>query len=59
VLDYVTTYRGKPVPPGRKSVTVALEYRSPDRTLRREEVDSQVEEILAALRKDLSAELRA
>jgi phenylalanyl-tRNA synthetase beta chain len=58
-LAYVTTYRGKPVPPGRKSVTVALEYRAADRTLRREEVDAQVEEIVAAMRKDFSAELRA
>jgi len=58
-LAYVTTYRGKPVPPGRKSVTVALEYRAADRTLRREEVDAQVEEIIAAMRKDFSAELRA
>jgi phenylalanyl-tRNA synthetase beta chain len=58
-LAYVTTYRGKPVPSGRKSVTVALEYRAADRTLRREEVDSQVEEIITAMRKDFSAELRA
>jgi phenylalanyl-tRNA synthetase beta chain len=58
-LTYVTTYRGKPVPSGRKSVTVALEYRAADRTLRREEVDSQVEEIIAAVREDFSAELRA
>jgi len=58
-LAYVTTYRGKPVPSGRKSVTVALEYRAADRTLRREEVDALVEEIIAALRKDFSAELRA
>lgn len=58
-LAYVTTYRGKPVPPGRKSVTVALEYRAADRTLRREEVDAQVEEIVAALRKFFSAELRS
>lgn len=58
VLDYVTTYRGKPVPAGRKSVTVALEYRAADRTLRGEEVDAQVQEILAALQKDFSAELR-
>jgi phenylalanyl-tRNA synthetase beta chain len=58
-LAYVTTYRGKPVPSGRKSVTVALEYRAADRTLRREEVDSQVEEIIAAMRKDFSAELRS
>jgi phenylalanyl-tRNA synthetase beta chain len=58
-LAYVTTYRGKPVPSGRKSVTVAMEYRAADRTLRREEVDSQVEEIIAAMRKDFSAELRS
>jgi phenylalanyl-tRNA synthetase beta chain len=58
-LAYVTTYRGKPVPSGRKSVTVALEYRAADRTLRREEVDSQVEEIITAMRKDFSAELRS
>ena len=57
-LDYVTTYRGKPVPAGRKSVTIALEYRAADRTLRGEEVDAQVEEILAALQKDFSAQLR-
>jgi phenylalanyl-tRNA synthetase beta chain len=58
-LAYVTTYRGKPVPSCRKSVTVALEYRAADRTLRREEVDALVEEIIAAMRKDFSAELRA
>jgi len=59
LLAYVTTYRGKPVPSGRKSVTVALEYRAADRTLRREEVDAQVEEIIVAMRKDFSAELRS
>ncbi len=58
VLDYVTTYRGKPVPAGQKSVTIALEYRAADRTLRGEEVDSQVDEILTALRRDFSATLR-
>ncbi len=57
-MDYVTTYRGKPVPAGRKSVTVALEYRAADRTLRGEEVDAQVEDILAELRKVFSAKLR-
>ena len=58
-LEYVTTYRGKPVPPGRKSVTVTLVYRCGDRTLRGEEVDEQVEQVLAALRERLGAELRA
>jgi len=58
-LAYVRTYRGKPVATGRKSVTLTLEYRAADRTLRGEEVDSQVEQIVAALAKDFSAELRS
>ncbi len=58
-VGYVTTYRGKPVPAGRKSVTVSLTYRCPDRTLRGEEVDEQVDAVLTALRAGLNAELRA
>jgi len=57
-VEYVTTYRGRPVPAGRKSVTLTLVYRCADRTLRREEVDEQVEQVLAALRRALRAELR-
>jgi phenylalanyl-tRNA synthetase beta chain len=57
-LEYVTTYRGEPIPNGRKSVTVTLSYRCDDRTLRGEEVDQQVEEVLAALRAALQAQLR-
>ena len=58
-VEYVTTYRGRPVPPDRKSVTLRLTYRSDAGTLRREEVDAQVEQIVAALKKDLAAELRS
>ncbi len=58
-VDYVTTYRGKPVPAGRKSVTVTLTYRAGDSTLRSEQVDQQVTEVVEALRKSLAAELRA
>jgi len=58
-VDYVTTYRGKPVPAGRKSVTVTLTYRAADQTLRNEQVDQQVTEVVEALRKGLAAELRA
>jgi len=57
-VEYVTTYRGKPVPPGRKSVTVTLVYRCADRTLRGEEVDEQVQQVLSALRERLRAKLR-
>ena len=58
-VEYVTTYRGAPIPPGKKSVTVTLTYRSAEQTLRSEDVDRQVEGVLGAARKKLSAELRA
>jgi phenylalanyl-tRNA synthetase beta chain len=57
--EYVTTYRGKPIPRGRKSVTVALTYRSAAGTLRSEDVDEQVAEVVKAASKHLAAELRA
>jgi phenylalanyl-tRNA synthetase beta chain len=57
-LEYVTTYRGKPVPKGKKSLTLALEYRSTSATLTSEQVDEQVEQIVAKLAEKFSAELR-
>jgi phenylalanyl-tRNA synthetase beta chain len=57
-LEYVTTYRGKPLEKGKKSVTITLTYRSPDGTLRSEDVDEQVEQIIAAAKERFSAELR-
>ena len=56
---HVTTYRGKPIRDGAKSVTVTLEYRSDEGTLRSEQVDEQVAEVLGALSKHLGAGLRA
>lgn len=58
-VDYVTTYRGKQISPGRKSVTVELTYRSNDATLRSEQVDRQVAEVVSNLKEKFSAELRA
>ena len=58
-VEYVTIYRGKPIPAGRKSVTVRLTYRSDEGTLRGEDVDAQVEQVVKALGTSLSAELRA
>jgi len=57
-VDYVTTYRGKPIGPGRKSFTVTLTYRSPDGTLRSEQVDAQLKQVIAMAEEKLSAELR-
>ena len=57
-IDYVTTYRGKPVAKGRKSITLTLTYRSPDSTLRSEQVDEQVDAVVRAATDSFSAELR-
>jgi phenylalanyl-tRNA synthetase beta chain len=57
-FQYVTTYRGKPIPPGKKSVTVTLTYRSSEGTLRSEQVDEQVAQVVAAAKEKLGAELR-
>lgn len=47
-LQYVTTYRGKPLEKGQKSVTVTLVFRSPTETLTSEAVDAQVQRIVEA-----------
>jgi phenylalanyl-tRNA synthetase beta chain len=41
-VRHVTTYRGKPLAKGQKSVTLQLVFRSPDGTLRGEDVDAAV-----------------
>lgn len=58
---FVSTYRGQPVPPGRKSVTFRVRFRDPAdaRTLRHEEVDPQIAGLIDLARKDLDAVLRA
>ena len=57
-LDYVTTYRGKPIAADKKSVTAALTYRSPGGTLRSEQVDEQIEPVIQQTQATLGAELR-
>ncbi len=57
-LSFVTTYRGRGLPPGRKSVTLRLLFRDPARTLRHEEVEPGVAAAVEALRRDLGGELR-
>ncbi len=58
-IDFLTTYRGKPIEKGRKSVSFRMTFRDPGRTLRHEEVDPQVEAVVDALRENVGAELRA
>ena len=57
-LDYVTTFRGKPIAKGRKSLTLRLTYRAADRTLRNEDVDELIAAVVAAAKDKLNAELR-
>ena len=58
-LTFVGTYRGPQAGQGKKSVTMRLRFRAPDRTLRHEEVDPQVESLVAAAKSDLGAALRS
>lgn len=58
-VSFVGTYRGKQTGQGRKSVTLRLMFRAPDRTLRREEVDGSMQTLATALSQQLQAEIRA
>ncbi len=57
-VSFVGAYRGKQVGKGKKSVTLRLVFRDRGRTLRREEVDGQVEALVARCGERLGAERR-
>ena len=57
-IDFTGLYRGKPIPNGKKSVTVSLRFRDEQGTLRHETVDDWQTDILNALTGELNAELR-
>ncbi len=57
-LEYVTTYRGKPLEKGAKSVTIALVFRSDEGTLTAEQVEPAVARIIAAAGAELGATVR-
>ena len=57
-VDYVTTYRGKPLDAGVKSVTITLVFRSPTTTLTSEAVESSVQRVVEAAKEKLGAVLR-
>jgi phenylalanyl-tRNA synthetase beta chain len=54
----VDVYEGANVPEGRRSLTLRVEYRSDDRTLRDEEVDAMHARVVAALEGEFGAQLR-
>jgi phenylalanyl-tRNA synthetase beta chain len=57
-VDYVTTYRGKPLEAGVKSVTVTLVFRSPVATLTSEAVEGAVMKVVDAAKEKLGALVR-
>ncbi len=57
-IDFSGLYRGKPIPNGKKSVTVSMRFRDENGTLTHETVDGWEQTILTALKDDLKAELR-
>ena len=52
-------YTGEQVPEGKKSLAYNLSFRLPDRTLTDEVIEPVVTEILAELKSEFGAELRA
>lgn len=56
---FVGVYRGKQMGAGRKSVTLRMTFRDPERTLKHEEVTEQVDAVVARLKDQVNAELRA
>jgi len=57
-IDFTGLYRGKPIPTGKKSITVSLRFRDEQGTLRHETVDGWQDGILSGLTESLGAELR-
>jgi len=58
-IEYVTTYRGKPLEKGTKSITLTLVFRSPTTTLTSEEVDAAMHAVVEKAKQELKATLRA
>jgi phenylalanyl-tRNA synthetase beta chain len=58
-VRYVTTYRGKPLDKGSKSLSVRLAFRSGTSTLTSQQVEESVQRAVAAAKEQLGASLRA
>jgi phenylalanyl-tRNA synthetase beta chain len=57
-VEYVTTYRGKQLGDGNKSVTIELVFRSDTGTLTSEEVEGSVQRVVGAAKQRVGADLR-
>ncbi len=57
--NFITTFRGKQIPKGKKSLTLRLRFRAVDRTLKHEEVDPQMATVVKALKQEFAADIRS
>ena len=57
-IEFVATFRGPQIGAGRKSVTMRLRFRAPEKTLVHESVDVQVDVVIGALETGVGAEIR-
>jgi phenylalanyl-tRNA synthetase beta chain len=57
-VELFDLYTGKQIGEGKKSVAVAMTFRSPDRSLSNAEVDKLLEKTVAKLKQDFNAEVR-
>ncbi|MFL6332085.1 MAG: phenylalanine--tRNA ligase subunit beta [Pyrinomonadaceae bacterium] len=57
-VTLVDVYEGANMPEGKRSLTLRVEYRADDRTLRDEEVDAMHARVVAALEEGFGAQLR-
>jgi len=57
-VDIFDLYRGKQIEPGKKSVALSLQFLSKERTLKEEEVDPLIKNIIRQMEKQFSATLR-
>jgi phenylalanyl-tRNA synthetase beta chain len=55
--QFVGTYEGKTIPAGKRTVTLRIEYRADDRTLRDEEVEERQRGLIDSLLQKYSAQL--
>jgi phenylalanyl-tRNA synthetase beta subunit len=57
-VEYVTTYRGKPLDKQSKSLTITLIFRSSAGTLTSEHVEGSMQRVIEAAQRELNASLR-
>ncbi len=57
-VELFDLYRGKQIPPGKKSLAYTLRFQADDRTLTEDEVRERIDQILEALKSELGVVLR-